>query len=1069
MPPVLAKLTRPRLFEAVARARLFQALDRSREHPVVWISGPPGAGKTTFVASYINERETPGIWYQLDSGDGDPATFFYYMGLAVDQAVRGKHKSLPLLTDDSLPDLMGFGRRFARELITRLPAGATIVFDNVHEIPHESSLTQLLEVWAEEIPDGINLLCMSRGGPPASLMRQVATGRVSLIDWDAMRLTLEETRQIAAVKHKISDQVLARLHAESEGWAAGLTLMLERIQHTGDLPETITAHSREGVFSYFAGTLFDRQPADVRHVLLCTALLPRITPALATQITGNPSAGQLLDSMHRRHLFTHRRNIARAQSLPSVQRMEGATSEPVYEYHALFREFLLERLAQDYTYTARRRLAQDVALLLEQAGYIEDAFELNRLAEDWEALARLLIGYAPNLLRQGRGQTLREWIALLPENLAVDLPYTQYWLGVSLVPIDQSQARGVIEKAFHIFASQDDRMGQLLCAARIIEANYRAYLTHRDQDEWIGVIDRLLDGGLAFPSREAELTVHTSLALAAFYRQPRHARLESSMNRIAVLLREGLAPEQMMTTADALLRYYALSCRTQEFEWIVSQASAVADDPFVAPLNRLYWWGRVAEGMRGAGLYAQAQAALSKAEGLAEYCPGHPAWAMVGFFRIMLNLAQRNLGGTTEHLNRVARAANPVHPLMVSISSAAQAIVGTHSKPLAEALHSCRIQVAAYAASGPFFAEIFSNILLTALLAQSHPTEELSALLTHLRARVAGTYLAHTSIQLSIIEAYAAIQAGQADHAKRTLSAATRTDDDTDFLTLTPIPRVLPTVFAFGLAHGIGTARIRTWIKRFTIPPEGVATEHWPWHAIIFCMGKFSISVEGEVLQFKGRVPSKPLELLKLLITAGPAGLPARVVADQLWPDAEGDAALVNVDTNVHRLRKIFKQDPLRVREGRVSINTDVCWVDAWALERLDQSNSGVAGRTSQDDAIETLRLYKGHFLDLEAGQAWAIVYRKKLQSSLVRQVLVAGKSLEQAGRTLDAIALYERASQLDTIAEPVYRQWITCLRDRGEQAEALKVYRRCKEMLSIVLGVQPSPQTEAIARSLKG
>src|SRR3990172_13313549 len=128
----ISKITCPVLTECYPRKRLFHLLDRCRKRPILWVSGPPGSGKTTLVLSYLKAREVPFICYHVDERDADIAMFFYYMDLAVQSKSPRRRKSLPLPTSRVLPDLPAFTQQYFENLYGRLKTPFALVFDDYH-------------------------------------------------------------------------------------------------------------------------------------------------------------------------------------------------------------------------------------------------------------------------------------------------------------------------------------------------------------------------------------------------------------------------------------------------------------------------------------------------------------------------------------------------------------------------------------------------------------------------------------------------------------------------------------------------------------------------------------------------------------------------------------------------------------------------------------------------------------------------------------------------------------------------------------------------------------------------
>lgn len=301
--PQLAKLTRPRLQRVLPRERLFARLDACQTYPLIWVAGPPGAGKTALAASWLDARRIGGIWYQIDAGDSDLATFFHYLERAAPRGGR-KQAPLPTFTTAHQLDPAGFARLYFRVLFERLKAPAVLVFDNYHELPPAAPLHGLLETIAREVPDGISLLMTSRSEPPVQCAGLRANDRLALLDWDALRLTFDETRGLASMRRDLDEASLRALHTRTDGWPVGVVLTLAQVHAPADGAQVDLPNpdNREILFAYFACQIFDGLSENVRVQLMQLALLPRATTEQAGALTCDPGAGAVLEDLYRKRL-----------------------------------------------------------------------------------------------------------------------------------------------------------------------------------------------------------------------------------------------------------------------------------------------------------------------------------------------------------------------------------------------------------------------------------------------------------------------------------------------------------------------------------------------------------------------------------------------------------------------------------------------------------------------------------------------------------------------------------------------------------------------------------------------
>jgi len=1055
-----AKVTRPRIARVHPRARLFAHLDDASGRAATWIAAPPGAGKTTLAASYTQARNRPCLWYHVDARDADPATLFHYLALAARKASPRSRIALPALTPEYLPGLPAFTRQYFERLYRRLPAGSIVVFDDYQELPEDSVVHELLVLGLATRPPEVDVIVVSRNEPPPAFARLRANGELAPMDPDALALTRDEAEGIIALRDGdvVAAEQIDHLHERTRGWAAGLVLMLARpVDHE---PQDLSERPPQGLFDYFAAEILEELDPGNRKALLKSAVLSRMTPALVSRLCGGSDAGGLLAELTRKNYFTY----------------QYSERPAVYQYHPLFREFLLSRAEAELPAGDLQEVRRQAADLLEEGGHLEEAAELFAAVRAWPDVARVVLRLAQGLLAQGRGQVVDGWIEALPEAVREDHSWLLYWQAAYRLPFDPLTGRDLFAHAYSLFKAKGEMEGAMLAWAGYVDAVEHAQGQVESLGEWIAEGRRTflpLPEGLP-PELEAHFVYGMFSAL--IMSEPGSdacrewcARAEHWLHRCEdPILRLHIALNLMLARlwkGD----YAGGRALNDELQAWLGQA-------VTPPLARLtaFWVGEQCEWLTGTPAAAMERVEdglrLGRESGVVFWEPiiiGHGVeaalssgdfttaarWLMelkprLDFAHRPWDYGQYHHLACTVALNRGDAATARVHAQRFFDVSRTNALVHLQVLSRLDLVEATRaggeldLAERQLREAWPLVAKTGSDLL---------------------------TFMAH------LTEAHLALDRGWEDEALEALRrglALGRKRHLTNWWGFRAPPTLRLCLVA--MENGIEVPYVQALIgERGLMPDEPpVHLPDWPWPVRIRTLGPFAVERDGEPLPFTRKAQKRPLELLKALIALGGRGVPLIDLEDALWPAAKGFTARSTLDTTVHRLRKLLGRPEALIQSGgSLSLDPRHCWLDTWACEPLlAQVEFAVAGLSEEEAGGITeqlLTLCAGPFLPGDRDALWAFAPRERLHARLLQALLALGGRWQAAGAWEMAVCCYRQGIKIDPLDEPCYQRLMICLQNLGRRDEAALTYRQCHAALAENDGREPSMETCALYATL--
>ncbi len=1059
------KLVAPPGSRIVLRTRVVSAVDRALRGGICWIAAPAGYGKTSAVLDYLRRKRTRVIWYRIDEGDQDIASFFHYLSMVVGASrLKTRAPPLPVFGPEYADQAADFARRFFRAWFQRLSGKPLLVLDDLH-YADGTNFRRILAILLRELPDDLRCICLSRTLVPAELKELVFKGRLALIEESVLRFSEREAR--ALVRARSARRGGSVDVAAARGWAAGLVMLADRAGTEEPVNHLAPGAPRDSqaVFAALARQMFEELDPAEQDSLLRLSLLPEVTAELAEQLTGAGALRGVLGRLYQRQLLVTR----------------GENAHGSYQMHDLLREFLQARLAQQLAPAELAALRERAATLLDANGRIDAAIELALAARAWPLAHALITRHAAELVAQGRRVTLNEWVTTLP--LAELDPWLCYWLGVAHMA-DDATAESWFARAWEGFSLRGDDAGRCLTAARAVLSKTDSWRTHEGLAEWTRRMLDLMGTAMAELGADDELLAISGMLRAVDFAQDYHTDTTSVRALTRKLLeRLGARGKQQtanlrLTASQTLMDHAGSVGDADLFEQCVDAVATDLRNPGVAPWILGIWlvtFGAVTSryfsySKRGFP-YASSGEALRAAWAIGER-ENLRGVEFGALYHLQLLMKMRNDWSEFGVLiARIGRIADSRYTTQVAVAADCQAALHTMQANFPEAYKACeRFMTAIEEANEPPI-ERWPHFLtrFQVLLADRKP-HDAAAFLEELLPLFDGAVLERTRLCVRVARTFAAKWSGSAHYPAELRACMTDLRAENWSAILINQPALLAELCADALEREIEREYCATLIERRRLTPPASRPAHWPWELRLYLLGEFRLVQRGEPLLAGGKAPTRTLDVLRALAIAKNHSVSLHELYEWLWPDADGDAAKAACEQALHRLRKLLGfPDALIQREGKLRLNESQVWVDLDAFERsLSQALSPRQDARDADIAMQrAFDEFAGPLLQSERSSAWALPSAERVRGKFLDLSERLARRHEARGDHAVARAVYLRAIDMYPTSARCYEGLIRNRLAVKDDAGALDDYQRYRRMLETQGSANPSPAIRALVGRL--